>query len=183
MHTHTHTHTYIYHMVLSVTLGFMQSAIVQWLLIAWNPGSQTVPCNIYIYIYIYIYMLYRYCRIWSSINSPSNLVRTINHFYIYIYIYIKLSNKVRRVYALMSLPHLLFPAYYTYSYYYLYKNHSSKLTAISWGIFHMDSIYMFYFLTIKNDTFSITFFLSLAQFFFLIFMYFSFSKSVTKIVY
>ena len=40
-------------MILSSSLGELMK---DQMLNAWNPGSQTVPCDIYIYIYIYIYI-------------------------------------------------------------------------------------------------------------------------------
>ena len=49
----TYRNVYIYYMVVSVTLGFMHFAIVsvsdsvRQLKNAWNPGSQTPPCFIY----------------------------------------------------------------------------------------------------------------------------------------
>ena len=85
-----------------LTIGlFLKTFHSVWLICkAWNPGSQTLQCNV---IYIYIYKLC--CRYWplfnntAIFNSPSELERTINLFNIFIYIntYIsKLSSQCPR---------------------------------------------------------------------------------------
>ena len=70
-----------------------QTVYALWMRKAWNVRSQTLPCNIYIYIYVYIYIyiidIEHYSvipQIWSTIDSPSETVISMNHYNIYIYI-------------------------------------------------------------------------------------------------